>query len=175
MGGVDVWRVCTIIRLYVFAKVHSLSFTVFQDIYVVVTVHRSSKLVDCNHENVSRLQQHHKVGCKILYSLKQRMRNTTQSLCLCCSEGFDCSIFFTKTTTVKSFRRDAERCGAMRNDAVIYTSGSQPWSSGPPVLHVLDVSLLKHTWFKWMVISRLLQSWITTHSFESGVLEQGNI
>ena len=26
-----------------------------------------------------------------------------------------------------------------------------------------------------MVISRLLQSWITTHSIESGVLEQGNV
>ena len=26
-----------------------------------------------------------------------------------------------------------------------------------------------------MVISRLLQSWITTHSFESDVLEQGNM
>ena len=44
-----------------------------------------------------------------------------------------------------------------------------------PVLHVLDVSLLQHTWFKWLFISRLLQGWITTLSFESGVLEQGNM
>ena len=50
----------------------------------------------------------------------------------------------------------------------IYTlsSGSQSWSSGPPVLHFLDVSLPQHTWFKWMVLNRLLQSWITTRSFE---------
>ena len=28
---------------------------------------------------------------------------------------------------------------------LIYASGSQSWSSGLPALHVLDVSLLKHT------------------------------
>ena len=56
---------------------------------------------------------------------------------------------------------------------------SLEWSLNPgpqdPVLHVLDVSLLQHTWFKWMVVNRLLLSLITTHSFESGVLEQGII
>ena len=32
---------------------------------------------------------------------------------------------------------------------VLYCSGSQTRSSGPTALHVLDVSLLQHTWFKW--------------------------
>ena len=49
-----------------------------------------------------------------------------------------------------------------------------PGPQVPPVLHVLDVSLFRHTWFKWMVVSRLLHNSVTTHSFESGVLEQGN-
>ena len=36
-------------------------------------------------------------------------------------------------------------------------------------------SLLQHTWFKWMGRYPALQKPAYDHSFESGVLEQGNI
>ena len=50
-----------------------------------------------------------------------------------------------------------------------------PGPQVPPVLHVLDVSLLQHTWFKWMGCYLVMQKPVNDHSFESGVLEQGNI
>lgn len=43
------------------------------------------------------------------------------------------------------------------------------------VRHVLDVTLLLHTWFKWGVDIRLQQSLMRSWSFEICVLEQGNI
>ena len=45
----------------------------------------------------------------------------------------------------------------------------------PP--HVLDVSLLQPPpgSNEWVAMVRLLLSFLTTHSFESGVLEQGSI
>jgi len=57
---------------------------------------------------------------------------------------------------------------------IYYSSVSQSWSSRHPALHVFHVSLLQHTWFKWMgrpQPSAELKD--LTHSFESGVLEQG--
>ena len=53
--------------------------------------------------------------------------------------------------------------------AVVLNPGPQV----PPVLHVLDVSLLQHTW--WMGRYLVMQKPANDHSFESGVLEQGNI
>ena len=58
---------------------------------------------------------------------------------------------------------------------VIGYGGSQPWSSSSllPVLHGLDVSL--HTWFKLMGRYLVMQKPANDHSFESGVLDQGNV
>ena len=45
-----------------------------------------------------------------------------------------------------------------------------PGPQGTPVLHVLHVSLLQHTWFKCMGRYQSLQKPAYDHSFESGVL-----
>ena len=54
---------------------------------------------------------------------------------------------------------------------VFMISGLQPWSSEPTVLYILDVSLHTPDSNEWVVI-KLCRSLITTHSFESGVMEQ---
>ena len=50
-----------------------------------------------------------------------------------------------------------------------YLRGGQPWSSRAAVLHVLDVSLLQHTFFKWMGCYQALWKPCNDHSFKSGV------
>ena len=56
-----------------------------------------------------------------------------------------------------------------------YTSVSQFRASGPIALHVFDVSFLHHTWFKWIAPYQATAELDDSWSFESGVVEEGNI
>ena len=51
---------------------------------------------------------------------------------------------------------------------------SNPGPQGP-LSCVLDVSLLQNTGFKWMDVDQAQQKPDNDHSFQSGVLDQGNV
>ena len=78
------------------------------------------------------------------------------------------TIHITHNTYMKAIHLNAIH---YRSSKTLHQCSSQSWSSSTPALHVLGVSLLQHTWFKW---SGHHQASTEAWSFESGMLEQGN-